>query len=137
MADEQIDRGVPETLRLRMIAPSMTVSDVAASLEWYHGVVGFTIKQLWEEEGKVLGAALVAGAATLMTGQDDWAKGRDPGKGAGTRLLSSTSQSVDDVAAAIKERGGALESEPADMPWGGRAFSMVDPDGFNITFASE
>ena len=40
-------------------------------------------------------------------------------------------------AAGIKERGGSLESEPADMPWGARAFSVVDPDGFQITFSSE
>jgi predicted enzyme related to lactoylglutathione lyase len=44
---------------------------------------------------------------------------------------------VDELAAAIEARGGTLESPPADMPWGARAFSLVDPDGYKITIASE
>ena len=83
------------------------------------------------------GAALVAGVARLMLSQDDWAKGRDRVKGQGLRLHLSTTQDVDHVAAAIKARGGELESEPADMPWGTRAFDLVDPDGFLLTISSE
>jgi hypothetical protein len=29
----------------------------------------------------------------------------------------------------------SLGSEPADMPWGGRAFWSVDPDGFAIAIS--
>ena len=37
------------------------------------------------------------------------------------------------LAARIKTRGGALESEPADV-WGvRRAFRLRDPDGFRFT----
>jgi len=129
-------RSAPETLRLQSISPSLTVDDLDASLAFYRDVVGFTVDQLWEHEGKVLGADLVAGTAHLLIGQDDFAKGRDRGKGVGVRLYFTTTQSVDDVASAIQERGGKLETEPEDMPWGGRAFSMIDPDGFNVTISS-
>lgn len=134
---ERSERRIPETLRLRGIAPSLTVSDLDASLTWYRDVVGFTVGELWEDEGKVLGAELVAGSARLMIGQDDWAKGRDRKKGEGFRLYLTTSQDVDEIATAIKSRGGTLETEPEDMPWGARAFSVVDPDGFNITISSQ
>ena len=40
------------------------------------------------------------------------------------------------LAGAIRERGGTLASEPADMPWGARAFDLVDPDGFRLTITS-
>ena len=99
-------------------------------------MVGFTVSEMWEHEGTAVGADLVAGSAHLLIGQDDWAKGRDRLKGVGFRLYMSTSQDVDEVAAAIVARGGTLESEPADMPWGGRAFSLVDPDGFQLTISS-
>ena len=129
-------RSAPETLRLQSISPSLTVDDLDASLAFYRDVLGFTVDQLWEHEGKVLGADLVAGTAHLLIGQDDFAKGRDRGKGVGFRLYFTTTQSVDDVAGAVKARGGTLETEPEDMPWGGRAFSMIDPDGFNVTISS-
>lgn len=130
------ERSKPESLRLTSISPSLTVDDVEESLAWYTDVVGFTLKDRWEHEGELHGAELVAGEAHLMIGQDDWAKGRDRTKGEGFRLYFSTSQSVDEVATAIKERGGTLEAEPADMPWGGRAFTLVDPSGYRITVAS-
>lgn len=134
--NDRRDRSVPETLRLRMISPSLTVKDVQTSLAFYRDVVGFTVSELWEREGKVLGADLVAGSSHLLIGQDDGAKGWDRTKGVGMRLYFSTSQSLDDLASAIKSRGGTLASEPEEMPWGGRAFSIVDPDGFNITISS-
>ena len=138
MSEEQgqATRAVPESLRLRAITPGITVDDLDASLAWYRDVVGFTVKDLWKVEDEVRGAELVAGDTTLLIGQDDWAKGRDRTKGVGFRLYLTTAQDVDELAAGIKERGGTLESEPADMPWGGRAFSLVDPSGFNLTISS-
>jgi predicted enzyme related to lactoylglutathione lyase len=130
-------RSSRESLRLRVITASLTVSDLDASLYFYRDVMGFTVHELWEHEGTPVGADLVAGTAHLLIGQDDFAKGRDREKGIGFRLYFTTTQSVDDVAQAVKERGGDLASEPEDMPWGGRAFSMVDPDGFNVTIASD
>ena len=132
------ERAQPETLRLKAIAPAITVDDLEKSLHWYRDVLGFTVKEEWKsDEGEVRGVAMVAGAAQFMLGQDDWAKGRDRSKGEALRFWFTSSAPVDDLAAAIKSRGGTLESEPEDMPWGGRAFSMVDPDGFQITFVSD
>ena len=126
----------PHALRLNSIAPAITVDDLDASLSWYCDVVGFTLGEKFEHEGEVRGASLVAGDARLMLSKEDWAKGRDRVKGQGLRLYMSTNQVVDDVAAAIKSRGGELASEPADMPWGARTFDLVDPDGFLLTIAS-
>ncbi|HSG47442.1 MAG TPA: VOC family protein [Longimicrobiales bacterium] len=131
-----ISRNRPETLRLRGIAPSLTVNDLEASLRWYCDVVGFYRKQVWEEDGRLLGAELVAGSQALMLTQDDWGKGRDRVKGAGLRLYLETTQSVDDVAERVREQGGVLASEPRDQPWGARTFDLVDPDGFLLTISS-
>ena len=36
--------------------------------------------------------------------------------------------------AEIRARGGVLDQEPKDMPWGDRVFMITDPDGFKLTF---
>lgn len=130
-------RRTPETLRLRSVSPALTVGDLQKSLTWYRDVVGFVVGELWKHEGQVRGAELMAGSVRLLLGQDDWAKGRDRKKGEGFRLHMATAQSVDEIAAGIKQRGGKLDSEPADMPWGTRAFALSDPDGFKLTISSE
>jgi uncharacterized glyoxalase superfamily protein PhnB len=129
-------RRVPETLRFRSVSAGLTVGDLDKSLAWYRDVAGFHVGELWREEGEVRGAEVMAGAARFYLGQDDWAKGRDRKKGEGLRLHLTTAQNVDEIAAGIKKRGGKLDSEPADMPWGTRAFALTDPDGFKLTIST-
>jgi uncharacterized glyoxalase superfamily protein PhnB len=126
----------PESLRLRTLSAALIADDLQRSLAWYRDVVGFTVEQTWEQDGKIVGAMLIAGDVQLNLSQDGDKRGRDRVKGQGMRLYLSTVQNVDRIAARIKARGGTLESEPADMPWGTRAFSLVDPDGFKLTVAS-
>ena len=129
-------RRKPESLRLRAVSPGLTVNDLQASLAWYRDIVGFTVDETWEHDGKMAGASLKAGSAFINLSQDDWAKGRDRAKGEGFRIYLSTGQDIDEVAAGIKARGGKLASEPADRPWGARTFNLVDPDGYRLTISS-
>ena len=124
-------------LRMTEISPSFTANDLEKSIAWYRDVVGFVVGERWEREGKLVGCELRAGNVSLMLGQDDWKKGRDRDKGQGVRLYCGTTQDVDALARQIRERGGRLDSEPADQPWGSRDFSLSDPDGFKITIGRE
>jgi uncharacterized glyoxalase superfamily protein PhnB len=130
-------RRQPESLRLRSAGPSFTVNDLQKSIGFYRDVLGFVEKERWEQDGVLRGIELVAGRVSVWLSQDDWQKGRDRVKGQGFRLYCDTAQDVDTLAAQIKARGGRLAEEPKDQPWGGRAFSVVDPDGFALTIASE
>jgi uncharacterized glyoxalase superfamily protein PhnB len=134
---EENGKGTAGALRIESIAPSLTVADIDASLAWYRDVLGFQVSELWEHDGKVMGADLTAGTVHLMLGQDDWAKGRDRPKGQGFRLYFTSAGDIDALASAIGRRGGTLDSEPEDMPWGARVFSLTDPDGFKLTFAAD
>ena len=122
-------------LSLTGVSPSFTVDDVEASLAWYRDVLGFKAGQRWEDNGRLMGVELHAGKSIVMIGQDDWKKGRDRQKGVGFRLYCETGQDVDRMADGIKSRGGRLEQEPRDEEWGGRAFTIVDPDGFRVTIS--
>jgi lactoylglutathione lyase len=108
---------------------SLTVNDLQASLHWYVDVVGFKEDRRIERDGKLRGVALSAGGARVTINQDDGAKGKNRPKGVAFSLYISTTQDVDELARAIKQRGGTLGTEPADMPWGARIFRLQDPDG--------
>lgn len=128
-------RRQPETLRLRKLTPSFTASDLQRSMAFYRDVLGFVIGDEWREDGELTGCEIHAGAVTFMLAQDDFKKGRDRPKGVGARIWCHTAQDLDRLATEIKARGGMLDQEPEDMPWGDRIFTLSDPDGFKFTFA--
>lgn len=129
-------RRQPETLRLRGVSPSFTANDLQRSIAFYRDVLGFVVGDEWRGENGVLnGCELHAGSVVFVLTQDDFAKGRDRQKGIGTRLHVSTAQDIDRLASEIKARGGTLDQEPADMPWGERLFMITDPDGFKLSIA--
>lgn len=126
-------KGIP----LAGVAPSFTANDVEKSLAWYRDVVGFSVGEKWEKDGRLAGVELQGGDVVFMLGQDDWQKGRDRKKGEGFRLYCRTTGDVDALAKGIVARGGRLDQPPTDQPWGMRDFSLTDPDGFKITIAKD
>jgi lactoylglutathione lyase len=126
----------PASFRGRTLSVSLTVKDLQKSMAWYRDVLGFTIDRRLEREGKLRGVALKAGDVQLSINQDDGGRGWDRVKGEGFSLRITTDQSIDEIAKRIRELGGTLDSEPADMPWGARIFRLRDPDGFKLTISS-
>jgi len=128
-------RQQPETLRLRLFSPGLTVADLEASIAFYTGALGFVAGERWESAGKLAFIMLQAGTCELGLGQDDWAKGRERKKGEGFRLWCETTQDIDALATRARAFGARITEAPEDKPWGVRAFSLDDPDGFHLTFA--
>ncbi|HEU5359266.1 MAG TPA: VOC family protein [Gemmatimonadales bacterium] len=119
-----------EPLQGEALMASLTVKDLEKSAAWYTGVVGFTEVRRTERDGKLRSIAVQAGNVRINLNQDDGARGWERVKGEGFSFTVSVTQSVDAVAAHIKAHGGTLDTEPADMPWGVRAFRIRDPDGY-------
>ncbi len=139
MTEQQSSTSVKDkasTLNLGGVMPAITVSDLEASIAWYRDVMGFVVAREIEHEGQRVGAMISAGSVQFMLGQDDFAKGRDRQKGIGFRLYCVSEQDIDELAAGIKARGGTLDQEPTDQPWGARDLAVSDPDGFKITISS-
>jgi lactoylglutathione lyase len=126
-------RNEPESLRVRTMSPAYTVDDLERSLKLYVDGMGFTVKDRWEEDGKLLGVMLVAGSVQLGLSQDDWSKGRDRKKGVGTSLYLQTVQDLDALAARCRAHGVEVYG-PKTEPWGARVLHVVDPDGFKLVF---
>lgn len=126
----------PRGSELTRITAGFTANDAEASIKWYCDVLGFTVIERWEHEGRFMGAQIGSGDVVINLGQDDWKQGRDRVKGVGARLYISMGPDVDGYAAAIKARGGTLAQEPI-TDWGVRAFGINDPDGYKLTFMHE
>jgi uncharacterized glyoxalase superfamily protein PhnB len=120
----------------RGLTISLTVKDLTKSVAWYSEVVGFVIDRKLERDGKLRGCVLKAGDVQISINQDDGAKGWTRIKGEGFSIRISTDQNIDTIAKRIKENGGTLDSEPADMPWGARMFRLRDLDGYKIAISS-
>ena len=129
-------RAEPAPFVASTLSASLTVRNLQKSLAWYQDVVGFTVDRKYERDGELRAVALKAGNVLLLIGQDDGAKGLERVKGGGLSLTITTDQDVDAIAHRIKQLGGVLESEPADMPMGGRIFRLLDPDGFKFAISS-
>ena len=123
-----------ETLRLRSIEPSFTVSDLERSVQFYSDVLGFVVGERYTDaDGVLRGARLKAGICQLGLSQDDWAKGRDRQRGVAVRIWCTTAQDIDALAAKVTAGGGRITQEPTDESWGGHSLSVDDPDGFHLT----
>jgi uncharacterized glyoxalase superfamily protein PhnB len=136
-AESGAERAETASFEARSLSASLTVRDLQRSLAWYRDAVGFTVDQEYQREGRLSAVALRAGAVRILINQDDGARGLDRSRGEGFSMMITTAQDVDEVARRIREHGGTLESEPADMPWGARAFRVRDPDGFKLAISSE
>jgi len=125
-----------ESFSASALSLSLTVKDLQKSLSWYRDVVGFAVDRMVERDGKLRGVALKSGPVRILINQDDGAKGWERIKGEGFSVQLTTEQSIDAVAGRIKARGGKLETEPTDMPWGARVFRLRDPDGYKLSISS-
>lgn len=126
-------RREPESFRARVMTPTLGVSDVQASMDWYRERLGFIVDRVYRSGEAIAGVLLKGGVAQLMLIPRAAGSAAD----APVALHFSTAQDIDALAARITAAGDALASEPADLPFGARAFRVRDPDGFLLTISSE
>ena len=124
------------SLQAGPLSVSLTVKDMQKSLAWYRDVLGCSVVRTREQDGALRSVSLSAGDVRIAINLDDGKKGWDRVKGEGFSLQISTSQDIDAIAKGIRQRGGSLDTEPADMPWGVRMFRLRDPDGYKFAISS-
>jgi len=121
-----------DPLDTRAMLISLTTKDLLRSVAWYRDVLGFTVDNLRERDGKPAAASVRSGAAKIFLNQDDGGRGWERVKGEGFAITFDTAQDVDAIAARIRSSGWTLAMDPSDMPWGVRMLRVLDPDGYRL-----
>ena len=121
-----------DPLDTRTVLISLTAKDLLQSVAWYRDVLGFTVDNVRERDGKPAAASMRSGTAKIFLNQDDGGRGWERVKGEGFAITFDTAQDVDAIAARIKSKGWTVAMEPADMPWGVRMLRVLDPDGYRL-----
>ncbi|MGE5589687.1 MAG: VOC family protein [Bacillota bacterium] len=118
---------------MKYLAPAVSVSSLDASRHFYCDVLGFSEWFRWENTlGVERGGARLILDLTTNPARDI---GDRPGHGITLYMIFDGSD-IDAYYSGIKDRAQVLDPIE-DKPWGDRAFSVADPDGYRISVSRE
>lgn len=118
-------------IQLQSAMPGFAVADLARSLEFYNGLLGFATIFMNGPENAPIFAIVKRGQViiSLASNVDAERVGR------GACYLSMTG--IDGLYAEIKALGVAMTHDLRDESYGMREFMITDPDGNTINFGEE
>lgn len=108
--------------------PVFAVSDLAAALEFYQNILGFTVAWTWGTPATRAGVAL-----DYIEIQLD---GSQTGAPPGPSVVYCHMTGVESYYNDCKARGANFAVELGERPWGMVDFRVEDPDGNRIGFGS-
>lgn len=112
------------TPQFHAASPILPVSDLARSLDYYVGVLGFTVE--WQDATGM--ASVRRDSCTLMLCQGDQGH-------AGTWVWVGVAD-VDALHETLKAGGAIVRHPPSDYPWA-REMQIADPDGNVLRLGSD
>ena len=114
--------------------PTLSVTDIGASIDWYRDNVEFLL--VFEMSGPTGVPALAhlrwAKYADLLLVPDQSTASVQRGTGI-TLNFAMGDRSVDKLAESLQAKGVAAAG-PIDQPWNARELTVLDPDGYRLTF---
>ena len=134
-----------ETGRNNTLAPSIRVTDMQKSLDFYTKTLGFqTTEKLTRRDGRIVHASVGFDSPLLMISpveyvrtpqtKEDLAKNK-LGVGVEFHIGMNGSKKLDEFFTEVKARGITVINEPKTEFWGDRIFTVKDPDGYALTFS--
>jgi uncharacterized glyoxalase superfamily protein PhnB len=126
-------------MKLQKLTPNLVVRDVAASMEFYCGVLGFERGQTAPEQAPYVFGIVTQGAVEIFfNGQkavaaDHPSLGQRPVGGALTLYIEV--QDIEELFRNVQQRGVKITMPMKKQFYGMKEFGMEDPEGWEITFA--
>ena len=124
-------------MKVKKSTVELTVANLSSSLEFYRHMLGFTLLASDQEDGQTYWALIQLDGFQMSLKQEEKQKQesfflqrRDIG---GTMLLCFEVEDIQSTYQQIKEKFDTLNL-PHLTPCGATDFSMLDPDGYVITF---
>jgi catechol 2,3-dioxygenase-like lactoylglutathione lyase family enzyme len=117
--------------------PTLTVSNLAASSQWYRDALNFQI--IFELPGRLIHLRRERYQDLLLTpGSAEFfevAKG-EVGRGVSLYFALGGLAEVDALAAHAKAAGATVLEGPLNRPWNNREVVFSDPDGYRLVFGA-
>lgn len=111
---------------------TLAVADLAASQRWYEAMGFNTVFLMAGPHGAPAFAHMRwIRYADLLLRPGSAPQGA---KGLGLTLNFRVEQDIDSLAQHAKAAGASFHTEIGDRPWNARDFTLLDPDGFVLTF---
>jgi PhnB protein len=128
----------PKTMPWMM--PCLTVKDADAAAAFYEKAFGFEKRfSMAGPDGRTMHAEVAWRDGLVMLGPENADHPCKSPATSGVRPSNSLYVYCDDVDALCKRAaaaGAAVESPPQDMFWGDRSCTLIDPDGYVWSFAT-
>ena len=122
------------------LTPCLTVKDVDAAAAFYEKAFGFEKHfAMPGPDGRTIHAEVGWRDAAIMIGPESAKRSRKSPATTGVQPSNSLYVYCDDVEALFKRAtaaGATGESAPKDMFWGDRTCTLIDPDGYFWSFAT-
>jgi PhnB protein len=116
------------------VTAALTVSDIKAAVSFYTKAFGFTKRGIMNgPDRKPIHAELTLRGTTLMLGPENPQMGGRSAKtlGGSPVTMYLTTESADKTVAKAVKLGATLKIPVADMFWGDRSGTIVDPEGIS------
>lgn len=134
-----------EAQRNNTIAPSIRVRDMQKSLDFYTKTLGFqTTDKLTRRDGRIAHVSLGFDSPLLMLSPVEYVRtprtkeelaNNKLGVGVEFYIDMKGSKKLDDFFTEVKAKGITVIDEPKTEFWGDRIFTVIDPDGYALTFS--
>ncbi len=134
-----------EALRNNTIRPSIRVRDMQKSLDFYTKKLGFqTTDKLTRRDGRIAHASLGFDSPLLMLSPAEYIRtprtkeelsNNKLGVGVEFYIDMNGYKKIDDFFTEVKTKGITIINEPKTEFWGDRIFTIIDPDGYALTFS--
>lgn len=114
---------------------TLAVSDLQASVRWYHDVLGFRV--LFEVPGQLVHLRREKYQDLLLkpaASSDDRSTER-PGRGVSLCYTVGTVSHLDRLAVDARSQQALILEGPLDRPWNVRELVLSDPDGYRVVLS--
>jgi uncharacterized glyoxalase superfamily protein PhnB len=126
-------------MKLQKLTPNLFVRDVAASMQYYSDVLGFTRGQTVPEAAPYVFGIVTHGPVEIFFNDQKAVAAEHPELASqpigGALTLYIEVDDVDALFQKVQKHGARINMPLTDQFYGMREFGMVDPEGWMLTFA--
>jgi len=126
-------------MKFQKLTPNLVVRDVAASMEFYHSVLGFQPAITVPDQAPYVFGSVTNGGVEIFFNDQKAVAEEYPILGAkpigGSLTLFIEVEGIEEILAAVKKSGARITMPLKEQFYGMREFAFEDPEGWIATIA--